>query len=83
MNPIVLLIVGTALVVWAVTTQVEGSTGLQSKESATIVVDRTRKGDRVKPAISRTEAMLPIGCEPPFSRLTRLAPTTLNMRCVT
>ena len=83
MNLTVLLIVGTALVVWAVTTQVEGSTVLRSNESTITVVDRTRKGDRLKPVMPTAEMKLPIGCEPSFSPLTRLAPTWLNARCLT
>jgi hypothetical protein len=45
-------------------------------------VDRSRKTDRITATVHTTQPALPPGCEPPFSRLTKLQ-SPVSGRCLT
>ena len=46
-------------------------------------VDRSRKADRITIVVPATDAVLPPGCEPPFSPLAKLPPPSFKARCLT
>jgi hypothetical protein len=47
------------------------------------MIDRSRKGDRLRSVAPAIEAELPEGCDSPFSPLAKLAPANLIARCLT
>jgi hypothetical protein len=46
-------------------------------------IDRSRKADRITIVVPATDAVLPPGCEPPFSPLAKLPPPSFKARCLT
>jgi len=46
-------------------------------------IDRTLKGDRLSPVAPAAEHKPLLGCDPPFSRLAKGAPSPFSARCLT
>ena len=46
-------------------------------------VDRSRKADRITIVVPAIDAVLPPGCEPPFSPLAKLPSPSFKARCLT
>lgn len=51
--------------------------------SASSTIDRSRKGDRLAPLVPAGRAGILVGCEPPFSLLTRVPSSDFSGRCLT
>jgi hypothetical protein len=60
-----------------------GLTGQPEAASQANRVDRSSKGDRITPVVPPRQAVLPPGCEPPFSPLAKVPSQDFVTRCFT